>query len=102
MKMSRKEEIEVFKKCVEFYDKRDMYNLAMEECAELIQAINKILRYPDQESRRENLIEEIVDVSIMIEKISLIANITPEEFDRMYERKFDKVRRRLLEDLEEA
>ena len=39
---------------------------AMEECAELIQAINKALRYPNNSSTRLQLIEEIADVKIMI------------------------------------
>lgn len=39
----------IFKKSIEVYGKEAQSRQAMEECAELIQAINKCLRYPNKE-----------------------------------------------------
>jgi NTP pyrophosphatase (non-canonical NTP hydrolase) len=37
----------------------------VEECSELIQAIMKVNRYPESESRLDNLFEELAHVKIM-------------------------------------
>ena len=49
---------------------------AMEECAELIQAINKCIRYPDRKDCHNNLIEEIADVEIMLYQLKVMFNVT--------------------------
>ena len=54
-----------FKKSILKYGKEAQCRQAMEECAELIQAINKCLRYPDKMDSKPNLIEEIADVEII-------------------------------------
>ena len=46
-----------------------------EEAAELIQAITKMQRYPDDLNRRDNLIEEMADVLICLEYLKLIYKI---------------------------
>ena len=66
---------------------------AMEECGELIQAINKMLRYPDDEVKRIELIEEIADVLIMITQLKIMFSIEKSELSRM----IDYKRNRLLE-----
>ena len=66
---------------------------AMEECGELIQAINKMLRYPDDEVKRIELIEEISDVLIMITQLKIIFDIEQSEIRQM----IDYKRNRLLE-----
>lgn len=74
----------------------------MEECAELIQALNKYLRnvtggQPAQEHNRDKLIsdvaEEIADVSIMLEQMKFLFNCNDEvsqviqkKIERTYER----------------
>lgn len=55
--------------------------VAMEECAEFIQAISKGIRYPDDASYRKNIAEEMADVLICIEQIKDIYSITDEEID---------------------
>lgn len=52
---------------------------AMEECAELIQAINKMLRYKGNEEARKNLIKEIADVEFMLYQLYEIFNIDEKE-----------------------
>lgn len=72
------------------------YNIAMEECAELIQAINKHLRYNNQKSR-EHLIEEISDVLICIDQLKILADIKPFEIQHMIDYKTYRNVKRLLE-----
>lgn len=43
--------------------------ILQEECAELIQAVSKIFRYGVTSETYENLIEELADVSIMLEQM---------------------------------
>lgn len=69
----------------------------MEECAELIQALNKSLRHQsDPEKVRHNILEELADVTIMIEQMKLHFD-EEEEFDDILEAKKDKLRSYLSE-----
>lgn len=65
----------IFKKSIIYYGKEAQSRLAMEECAELIQAINKMIRYPDKMNSKPHLIEEIADVEIMIFQLKQMYNI---------------------------
>lgn len=40
-----------------------------EECAELIQAAHKVVRFPDDRNKLMNLFEELEDVQIMMDQI---------------------------------
>ena len=64
----------------------DQYNIAMEECAELIQAINKHIRMCSEESR-EHLVEEMADVSICLEQLKKLAFVTDDELQQMIDKK---------------
>ncbi len=63
-------ELRVFKNAVTQWGVDAQLNQAIEECAELIQAINKFRRIND----RDNLLEEIADVEIMIGQLKIILN----------------------------
>lgn len=63
---------------------------AMEECAELIQAINKALRYPTAASRAQ-LIEEIADVEIMLQQLKEMYDIRSQEVAVMYKYKKERL-----------
>lgn len=52
----------------------------MEECAELIQAINKYKRYGNTEALK-NYVEEIADVEIMLEQIKHLLDIKEDEIE---------------------
>lgn len=64
------------------------------ECAELIQAVSKYGRESTQE-RRDNLIEEIADVEIMIAQIKYLLSIEPEEIEMWKEFKVDRTIERM-------
>ncbi|MFQ9253423.1 MAG: hypothetical protein ACLR3W_04015 [Faecalibacillus intestinalis] len=74
---------QVFKQSIEIYGKEAQSRQVMEECAELIQAVNKMLRYEDRPAEPEyyaNLIEEIADVEIMLYQLKVMFNIDDEVF----------------------
>lgn len=68
----------IFRQSLEKYGKEPQCRQAMEECAELIQAINKCLRYQNKEECKNNLIEEICDVEIMLFQLKEMFGITNE------------------------
>lgn len=72
---------------------------AMEECGELIQAINKMLRYPDDEIKRLELIEEIADVLIMITQLKIMFSIEKSELGRMIDYKRNRLVQRYYSSL---
>ena len=72
------EERKVFTEAIAKYGEEKQMRIAQEECAELIQAISKYIRAqsnPDGrylERAKANLIEEIADVSIMVDQLKLM------------------------------
>lgn len=67
---------EILNKAIAHYGVKPQLGVAMEECAELIQAISKLQRYGCEPEVIENLVEEIADVLIMIEQIKIITDVT--------------------------
>ena len=67
--------------------------IAMEECAELIQAISKLRR---GKGNYENLAEECADVLICIDYLKQITHITDEEIQKWIDFKLDRALRRLV------
>lgn len=68
----------MYEEVIDYYGEEAQHRQAMEELAELIQAINKILRYPTALSRNR-LIEEIVDTEIMIQQLKEMYSIKRDE-----------------------
>jgi len=83
---------------VNYYGANDRLRLLMEESGELVQAANKILRYPGSDKVRANLLEEMVDVSIMIEQIRTLLDYSESEWSRMMQYKVDRCKKRFEED----
>lgn len=77
--MTQEETMKIFDKCIEIRGKEVQSRQAMEECAELIQAINKCLRYPEDGDIYANLIEEIGDVTIMLYQLKEMFDISNDE-----------------------
>lgn len=61
------------------YGEEPQCRQAMEECAELIQAINKCIRYPDRKDCHNNLIKEIADMEIMLYQLKVMFNVSDDE-----------------------
>ena len=93
--MKRKKIEKIFKKSIEAYGKEAQSRQAMEECAELVQAINKCLRYPNKEECKDNLIEEIADVEIMLYQLKEMFYINETEIHEWKEKKAKREKKRL-------
>lgn len=82
-----------FNQSIAKYGKEPQCRQLMEECAELIQAVNKMLRYEDRPAEPEyyaNLIEEIADVEIMLYQLKVMFNI---DDDQVFAFKVEKTKR---------
>ena len=84
------EDIQIFKRAIAIYGSEAQERQAVEECAELIQAINHKHR-----GREHNIEEEIADVEIMLEQLKIINNchekvksIKEFKIKRLYQRVF--------------
>ena len=69
--------------------------IAMEECAELIQAISKVKRYGFVGEYRDNLIEEIADVSIVIHEIMMMFGIADDDLENAIYAKVQRLKHRM-------
>ena len=86
----------VYSKAIATYGEREQSAVAMEECGELIRAINKMHRNQSIENRNE-LISEIADVQIMIEQLVLMYKLNPIDIQRMKDYKISRLEDRLEE-----
>lgn len=71
--------------------------IAMEECAELIQAISKVKRYGFVGEYRDNLIEEIADVNIVVLELMMIFDISNDDIAEFIDSKIQRIKKRLEE-----
>ena len=82
---------EIFKSAISVFGAFEQERIAIEECAELIQAISHKHR-----GRSHNIAEEIAVIEIMLEQLKLIngceeetEKIRREKSDRLYDRVFN-------------
>ena len=73
--------------------------IAMEECSELIKAISKCKRYGFVDKHRDNLIEEIADVLIIINELQLIYDISDNDIENIKKYKMDRMDYRIKNNL---
>lgn len=71
--MNKIETKKLYKDAVEKWGLPLQFGMLMEECAELIQATNKIMRKESPESWKQ-LAEEMADVEIMIDQLKSVIN----------------------------
>lgn len=88
-----KENENVSKKHNETFGTDFCKDLLMEECAELIQAISKTNRYPDDEKRQMNLCEEIGDVLILINELVLAHAVNTNDIIFFMNNKYERQQR---------
>ena len=98
------------KKCLEiarYYGFDAQTNQLIEECAELIQAINKYKRQflrgqpvresGDGKTPRDMIVEEIADVEVMLCQIKYLLHITDLEVEDIVENKIERTMMRMEE-----
>lgn len=71
--MTKEEIHNLYKDAIHKWGNDSQMNMVVEECAELIQAVNKFKRDPSAERLKE-LCSEIADVEIMCEQARIILN----------------------------
>lgn len=76
-------------------------DMVQEECAELIQAISKWKRYNNTKAKL-NIIEEVADVTIMLEQLKIMFGITEEILQDEIDCKIDRLEKRMEEEEDEA
>lgn len=85
------------KSAVDTFGAQTQQLIAVEECGELIQAITKIQRYGNKEQYRDNLIEEIADVIIVINQLKYIYKIKDMDISQYIDNKIKRTKRRIAE-----
>lgn len=94
MKINNKDALD---KAIKKYGVEKQLLVCMEEPAELIQAISKVERYPEDSTRMQDLIEEMADVTICLEYLKLIYNIRQEELDGWINKKVKRISKKIKE-----
>jgi NTP pyrophosphatase (non-canonical NTP hydrolase) len=94
---------EELKKVADYYGYEEQSNQLIEECAELIQAINKYRRAGGKGQKTDtrvelaffNIIEEIADVEVMLDQIKYLLNISEDDILTVKELKAVRQRNRM-------
>lgn len=96
-KMTSEEVIDLYKKLIHRYGEKQIV-VAIEELSELQKELCKSLR---GKTNRENIIEEIADVLIMLDQVILYYRLDQQEIQKAVEYKVKRTKERLLEEVNE-
>ena len=92
-------EKDLYERNIQYHGIEQETNIAMEECSELIKAISKCKRYGCVDKYRDNLIEEIADVLIIINELQLIYDISNDDIENIKNTKMDRMDYRIKNNL---
>ena len=87
--------MDILEKAIRHYGNENQMMQTMEELSELSVAISKCLRYKDDIEARNNLVEEVADVLIMIDQLKIIMNIKDYEIECYRRYKLERLERRI-------
>ena len=90
--MTYQETIDTYKKAIKTYGEKAQKLMAIEEMSELTKEICKDFR---GKLNRKNLIEELADVTITIDQLMMMYEISGDEIEQMRERKIERLKERL-------
>ena len=93
------EEQSLYERNIKYNGVEQETTIAMEECSELIQAISKCKRYGCINKYRENLIEEMTDVLIMIDELKMIYQISDVDISDIRQYKMNRQSYRIKNNL---
>lgn len=86
----------IVEKSIQHYRENYELDVCQEELAELIQAISKCKRYGCSGAQRDNLIEEMADVTIILETLKQIYDVTDVQLNleiiRKQERNLERIK----------
>ena len=89
----------LYERNIQYHGIEQETTIAMEECSELIQAISKCKRYGCINKYRENLIEEMTDVLIMIDELKMIYQISDVDISDIRQYKMNRQSYRIKNNL---
>ena len=95
--MTREEVMDLYKRLIHRYGEKQIV-VAIEELSELQKELCKSLR---GKTNRENIIEEIADVLIMLDQVILYYGLDQQEIQKAVEYKIKRTKERLLEEVNE-
>ena len=93
------QEKDLYERNIKYHGIEQETTIAMEECSELIKAISKCKRYGCINKYRENLIEEITDVLIMIDELKMIYQISDVDISDIRQYKMNRQSYRIKNNL---
>ena len=93
------QEKDLYERNIKYHGIEQETTIAMEECSELIQAISKCKRYGCINKYRENLIEEMTDVLIMIDELKMIYQISDVDISDIRQHKMNRQSYRIKNNL---
>ena len=93
------QEKDLYERNIQYHGIEQETTIAMEECSELIQAISKCKRYGCINKYRENLIEEMTDVLIMIDELKMIYQISDVDISDIRQYKMNRQSYRIKNNL---
>jgi len=96
-KLSLDYETEPYTVILQAFDWSMQFIMAIEEMSELTKEITKALR---GYSRRDNVIEEIADVEIMLAQLKVVLGVTDGDVDKEKKRKLDRLKPAVMQRLE--
>ena len=79
---------DLFEQAIEKWGTGFQHIMVMEECAELIKECSKQLRGRGEYNK---IIEEMADVSILIDQLKVMHGISEEEFENVCDKKIQKL-----------
>lgn len=77
---------EVYKKAIREYGEYAQLDVAIEEMAELTQAISKLKR-----NKEHNVEEEVADIEIMLQQVRLMSIFNAKKIDEIKEQKLKRL-----------
>ena len=92
-------ETDLYERNIKYHGIEQETTIAMEACSELIQAISKCKRYGCINKYRENLIEEMTDVLIMIDELKMIYQISDVDISDIRQYKMNRQSYRIKNNL---
>ena len=93
-----KNEIETMQTALDQWGLETQIGQAVEECAELIVALQKYVNRTPAAGNAEKVLDEIADVEMMLAQLRLALNIDDETLRKKMEDKFDRLTRYLAKD----
>lgn len=94
--------LEILRIAIQHYGANSQIDVCIEEMAELIQALIKTKRYASDDhfdAFRDNVIEEIADVEIMLQQLRIIFNIDERDIYKKKNFKLDRLTERVEDEI---